>query len=99
MCVKSFVLLLAFITLCFIACQSQIKNAENTNRSNRAMQFLQSLTAAQKEKAQLSFDNEERYNWHYVPLQRKGIPLKELTGKQVNIGMDLLHTALSDTGF
>ena len=99
MCMKSFLLLLAFVTVCFIACQSQIKNSENTNMSGVAMQFLQSLTAAQKEKAQFSFENEERYNWHYVPLERKGIPLKELTSKQVNIGMDLLHTALSDTGF
>ncbi|MBD0279928.1 MAG: DUF3500 domain-containing protein [Flavisolibacter sp.] len=67
--------------------------------SKAAMQFLQSLTPAQKEKAQFSFDNEERYHWHYVPMERKGIPLKELTDKQVKIAMDLLHTALSDTGF
>ena len=77
---KKLLLLPAFASFCFFACQSQTKNeATNTNMSGAAMQFLQSLTAAQKEKAQFSFDNEERYNWHYVPMDRKGIPLKELT--------------------
>ncbi len=67
--------------------------------SGVAIGFLKSLTSAQREKAQFLFDDEERYNWHYVPMQRKGIPLKELTGKQKEFGMDLMHTALSDTGF
>ena len=93
-------LLLFFVFFCFLSCQSQTtKNAANTNMGKAAMQFLQSLTPEQKEKAQLLFDNEERYNWHYVPRERKGIPLKELTDKQVAIAMELLHTALSDTGF
>jgi hypothetical protein len=96
---KSCILLLAFITL-FFACQSQTKNnSAHPNMSGVAIQFLESLTGAQKEKAQLAFDNEERYNWHYVPMERKGIPLKELTGKQEKIAMDLLHTALNDTAF
>jgi hypothetical protein len=96
---KSCILLLAFITL-FFACKSQTKNnSAHPNMSGVAIQFLESLTGAQKEKAQLAFDNEERYNWHYVPMERKGIPLKELTGKQEKIAMDLLHTALNDTAF
>ena len=64
-----------------------------------AVNFLQSLSASQKQKAQLAFDEEERYNWHYIPKERKGIPLKELNPKQYKTAMELLHTALSDTGF
>ncbi len=97
---KRFLPLHAFFILCFFASQSQTKNnATGTNMSGIAVQFLQSLTAAQKEKAQMPFDNEERYNWNYVPMERKGIPLKDLTSKQEKIATDLLQTALSDSGF
>ena len=64
-----------------------------------AVNFLQSLSASQKQKAQLAFDEEERYNWHYIPKERKGIPLKELNPTQYKTAMELLRTALSDTGF
>ena len=97
---KKFLLCYAVLSLSFHACQSQTTNGPaNADMSKVATQFLQSLTPAQKEKAQFSFDNDERYHWNYVPMQRKGIPLKDLTDNQVKIGMGLLHTALSDTGF
>jgi hypothetical protein len=97
---KPLLLLLTLISLCSFVCQSQEGNTSaNTNMSKVAIQFLQSLNDTQKEKAQLLFDNEERYHWFYVPIERKGIPLKDLNEKQVKIGMELLHTALSDTSF
>ena len=64
-----------------------------------ALNFLQSLSASQKQKVQFAFDEEERYNWHYIPKERKGISLKELNDKQYKAAMQLLHSALSDTGF
>ncbi|NJO25158.1 MAG: DUF3500 domain-containing protein [Bacteroidia bacterium] len=64
-----------------------------------AVKFLQSLSTAQKAKAQFSFTDDERYNWFYTPVERKGIPLKELNDGQRKAGLDLLHTALSDAGF
>jgi len=67
--------------------------------SKAAIKFLQSLSPEQKAKAQFAFEDSERSNWNYVPIERKGIPLRELTTEQRKVGMDLLHTALSDTGF
>ena len=97
---KSRLLLFVCIFSGLLACQSQTTNKiANATMTKAAMQFLQSLTPAQKAKAQFLFDDEERYHWHYVPMDRKGIPLKELTDKQIKGAMDLLHTALSDTGF
>lgn len=60
--------------------------------------FLQTLSARQREDVQFSFDSKERYNWHYVPKGRKGISLKELSAIQEKAAMDLMRTALSDTG-
>jgi len=67
--------------------------------STAAKNFLQMLSTKQKEKTMFRFDEDERYNWHFVPMDRKGIALKELTRDQRNAAMEMLHTALSDTSF
>lgn len=64
-----------------------------------ANKFLQSLSPEQKNKAQFSFADEERFHWNYVPIERKGIQLKELSAQQHEAAMALLRTALSDTGY
>jgi hypothetical protein len=94
---KPATLLAIFIFAYSASCQSQ--TATNQNMTAVATNFLQSLSSAQKQKVQFAFDEEERYNWHYIPRERKGIPLKELSAAQYSTAMDLLHTVLSDTGF
>ena len=64
-----------------------------------ASEFLQILTAKQKNTIQFDFDDNERYNWHYVPKSRKGVALKDLSDIQRESAMKLLRTALSDSGF
>ena len=83
----------------FFSCSSQSTSSVSGDMTKAAIKFLQSLSPAQKAKAQFTFIDSERINWNYVPIQRKGIPLRELTAEQRKMGMDLLHTALSDTGF
>src|SRR5215216_330085 len=94
---KPTTLLFTLVIAISASCQSQ------TNVSNQmtsaATGFLNSLSVTQKQKAQLKFDEDERYNWHYIPRERKGIPLKDLNSSQYKAAMDLLRTALSDTGF
>jgi len=54
----------------------------------------------QNKKALYSFENDERYNWNYIPLNdRKGIMLSELDEKQKQYAFDLLKMYLSDTAF
>jgi Protein of unknown function (DUF3500) len=80
-------------------------NFSCTSQSQKSMQdaatnFLNTLTSGQKAKTQIIFENEERYNWHFVPMSdRKGISLNELNTTQRVAAMQLLHTALSDTGY
>src|SRR5215203_3982647 len=91
-----FIVMLADYTSC--QAQTAVKNAKE-NMTTAAVNFLQSLSAIQIQKAQFAFDAEDRYNWHYIPKERKGIPIKELNTEQYNTAMELLHAALSDTGF
>jgi len=96
---KTTALLLYFASLCLLSCQSQTYQKQPGNMAAAANNFLQNLTSQHQEKAQFLFDDQERYNWHFVPRDRKGIPLKELNKAQQEAAMNLLHTALSDTGF
>jgi len=96
---KPLTILLFHVSGIVLSCSSQTNESASSEMSAAANKFLQSLSVAQKEKAQFGFDNEERYNWHFTAKNRKGIPLEELNTGQRKAAMDLLRTALSDTGF
>ena len=81
------------------SCRSQSTTSVSGEMTKAAITFLQSLSPSQKAKTQFAFIDSERYNWHYIPKERKGIPLRELTAEQRKAGLELLHTALSDSGF
>lgn len=64
--------------------------------------FLASLTPEQKSQATLPFESEakgERVNWHYIPRERKGLALKDMTEQQRALAKALLKSGLSDDGF
>src|SRR5713226_9486364 len=66
---------------------------------NAARAFLATLAPAQKSKAVLPFNSEERFHWFYTPVSRKGIPLKELNTLQQQAGLALLRAGLSEQGY
>src|SRR5688572_17437252 len=63
-----------------------------------AEKFLASLDPTQKDKAALPFVGDERENFHFVPRERAGLPLKEMTAPQREAAMALLDSALSESG-
>jgi Protein of unknown function (DUF3500) len=67
--------------------------------SEAAKQFLTALTAEQRTKATYPFTDRERFNWHFVPKPRNGLPFKEMTSPQHELGRALLRTGLSQQGF
>ena len=64
-----------------------------------ARSFLAGLDADSRAKAQLAFDAEERFNWHFVPRPRAGLPLKQMSEPQRKTAMDLLRAGLSEKGY
>lgn len=52
-----------------------------------------------REKLMFAFDDEERFNWHFIPRARKGLPLKEMSDPQRQAAMALLKTGLSASGY
>lgn len=63
-----------------------------------ASMFLSALTPEQKDKATFDFDDEERVNWHFIPRERRGLPLKEMTPQQELLAHALLNTGLGFRG-
>src|ERR1051325_7777693 len=64
-----------------------------------ANNFLATLTTEQGAKAVYTLNDNERFNWHFIPRERKGLPLKEMRSEQKHLAHALLSTALSHRGF
>jgi Protein of unknown function (DUF3500) len=66
-----------------------------------ASAFLAALEPEQKAKAAFPFESDakgERLNWHFIPRERKGLAIKEMTGTQRALARALLGTGLSADG-
>lgn len=82
---------------CIPALAHKPSSAENmTEMANR---FLASLTEEQAAKVVFAFDNDERFNWHFIPRERKGLALKDMTPTQKHLAGTLLSAGLSQQGF
>ena len=67
--------------------------------SDAAGNFLNSLTAEQRARAVLPFEGDERENWHYVPRDRQGLPLLDMTPAQKHLAAALLSAGFSQQGY
>jgi hypothetical protein len=67
-----------------------------------AKTFLVALTPEQRTKATMTFEDQDRMRWHYIPESmwpRKGIPFKDLDGAQRQLAHAFLSTGLSHRGY
>jgi hypothetical protein len=76
------------------------------NIVSAAQAFVDTLSPEQKKQAVYDFDSDERFNWHFIPLQdpktrkytRKGVPMEEMSDKQKADALALLKAGTSDSG-
>ena len=68
------------------------------NMADAARRFLGSLDDQGGAQARFAFDSPERFNWHWIPRERKGLPIKSLKGDQRALAFGLLDTGLSTKG-
>ncbi|HSM76400.1 MAG TPA: DUF3500 domain-containing protein [Bryobacteraceae bacterium] len=64
-----------------------------------ANRFLAALDEAQRAKAVFPFDSDERMDWHFIPKERKGLPLREMQPYQKHLASALLSAGLSQAGY
>ena len=94
----------ALATVVFVLLPVLLLIARQQTRTETAMAaaaktLLSALDADQRAKISYAFDNEERQNWWFVPRNRNGLPLKEMTPAQRDAAFALLKTGLSEKGF
>lgn len=61
--------------------------------------FLAALEAEKRQRSLFALDNPERFNWHYIPRRREGLPLKAMTDTERAAAHQLLRSTLSEPGY
>ncbi len=61
--------------------------------------FLATLDPPKRAKASLPFDSAERLDWYFVPRERQGVPIKQMSSDERRAALALLRSGLSDRGF
>ena len=90
---------LAALGLATILLTAAYKRAEQSSvMADAAQHFLDSLWADQKAKATYAFDDDERFDWHYIPKLRKGLSFGEMQPFQRELATALLAAGLSQQG-
>ena len=88
---KVFLTVFCIYSIVFIVkAQDVVKKANN---------FINLLSDEQKTGTLFPFDNDERYNFHFVPFVRKGITFNEMNAQQTEAGLALLRSCLSDMAY
>jgi hypothetical protein len=64
-----------------------------------AKAFVAGLSSEQRARTLLPFDGEERFNWHFVPRRRQGLPFKEMEERQRQLAHAFLKAGLSQKGY
>ncbi|HTE34563.1 MAG TPA: DUF3500 domain-containing protein [Chryseolinea sp.] len=73
--------------------------AQQNDLPAKANAFLATLSEPLKLKAQYKFDDEERFNWHFVPKSRNGVCFRDFNDAQSAAAMSLLKASLSAQGY
>jgi hypothetical protein len=60
--------------------------------------LLSSLSTELKSEAMFDFNGDERKNWFYTPVPRKGLDYRKLSVSQKTLAMNLLKASLSESG-
>ncbi len=67
--------------------------------ADTANALIKTLSPEQKDKLAFTFDSPERENWHFIPRERKGLAIREMTPEQHLLAHALLSTGLSNRGY
>src|SRR5205814_4946245 len=89
-----------------VAYFAEEKAPAGARMADAAQNFLAALSEDQRAKCAFDYDDKERTNWIFVPVQdkekrpgRKGLRLEEMTDGQKKAVLELLKTGTSDKGF
>lgn len=78
---------------------SQAVMGQSSDLAGAANELLGLLSDDIKDKIQFKYNDDERFDWHFVPKGRNGVSLHDLSQPQFEAAMNLLKSSLSVQGF
>lgn len=96
---KTLTAIFASLLLVFFLFQNFVHKTAEEQLAVAARQFLNSLDDDQKDQATFDLEDKERFNWNFVPRERKGLPLKEMDEQQRKHAHNLMQVSLSQQGY
>ena len=79
--------------------QGEPKEPSGKAMFQAAQKFRGTLPEEQLGRASFGFDDGERLNWHFIPRERKGLPLRDLEGESLKAAQALIASGLSQAGY
>ena len=84
----------------FVACTTGLGTPPAEEKLTTAAQhFLSLLEDTQQQAATYPLDDDERYDWHFTPRERQGVPLKNMSEAQQEAALQLMKICLSEAGY
>lgn len=93
---------IVFVILAVVTAGAAIvrSNADQAAAMAEAAQaFLETLTPEQRTAIMFPMNGDDRFDWHFIPKERKGVPLKTMTANQHEAALALVQTSLSAEGY
>jgi len=78
---------------------AQVADAGRAAMAGAATAFLGSLPDDTRRRAIVAFGDKERFNWHYVPRGREGLPFKAMPAAARAAAHELMKASLSAVGY
>lgn len=70
-----------------------------SDMAEAAMAWLHSLDDGQRSTATFPFAGDERYFWHYTPVERNGLMLSQMSASQQSLAYEMMATGYSTSGY
>lgn len=91
--------LVALVCLSFAANGQQARIDLTQDMVDATNSFLATLSQQQKNNGIYDFDDEERFNWHFIPRDRNGVPFRSMNSAQRGAAESLLQVFFSAKGY
>lgn len=69
-----------------------------THIANAIIRWLDGLEPAQRARAALPFDTDERFVWAFTPGDREGLPIADMSSSQREAALSILDASMSERG-
>src|SRR4051812_26746008 len=88
----------AVLALAFLLTAAYKRAEQSSAMADAANNFLNALWPDQKAIATYAFDDDQRFDWHFIPKLRKGLSFGAMKPEQKLLATALVATALSQQG-